>query len=626
MRLVVLDIEVFRNYFLCICKHHKTNKVYIFEISNDKNDLYNFFYYITNKENWYVGYNVNDYDLIVIQYILENADMLFHAPSAMRNEMIYQASKKVINRNSAEGKIFINELKKKSKFNTIDLMTLLFPPKKQCSLKQLQVTLKFKNVFECEYDWDSPLKEGEEKEVKRYCLNDVESTDFLLVKCYDELTLRRFIKDTYDIECYSLDRTKTGVKFLATQYCRQHKLDANNFIFTKRPFYNIIIKDILYDCHKFETENCNKALEYFTNWEKPIVPKNDKTYINKRVEVNGKFFDLGCGGIHSVDPKGIITAMDDEYYVQSDIMSFYPCSILNGSVLSEFLDASFLDIYKNVLEMKKQADIDNNKLLREFCKFILNSYFGQLNSEFGPFFSPNSFFTITINGQFKMLKLIETLSLAGFQIISANTDSIDVKMKKDKYDEYITICNDWCNTFNYELTHLKIKQVIRNSCSDYIMQSENGEVKLKGQTFKVDLEIGKGYYRPIVKKAVVDYFINNTKVEDTILGCKDVLEFCMYEKTGKDYTVLYDEKKVQRTNRFYCSTNGKYLYKTKSYYNDKKGKYVTDKEIMINARVSILNDYSNKDEISTYNINYSWYLNAAKTIINEILFASHTLF
>ena len=33
MRLVVLDIEVFKNYFLCICKHYQTNTVFKFEIN-----------------------------------------------------------------------------------------------------------------------------------------------------------------------------------------------------------------------------------------------------------------------------------------------------------------------------------------------------------------------------------------------------------------------------------------------------------------------------------------------------------------------------------------------------------------------------------------------------------------
>ena len=626
MKLVVLDIEVFRNYFLCICKHHKTNTFFAFEISHKRNDLHNMFFYLINKENWYVGYNLNEYDMLVLQYIISNADMLFHADPIIRNELIFNASKKILDRKSSENKEFVSDLKKKSKFKTIDLMTLLFPPKKQCSLKELQVTLKFKNVIEYEADWDLPVEEKQIPYIKEYCCNDVNSTDYLLVKCYEELKLRRFVNDQYGIECYSLDRTKTGTKFLATLYCRKHNLDVNNFLFQTRPFYNLYIKDVLKDYHEFSTKKCIDALNYFKTYPKHIEPKNDKTYINKRVEINGKFFDLGCGGIHSLDPKGIINVNEDEYYIQSDIKSFYPNSIINENTISSYLDKSFLDIYKDVLKMKDKAELENDIDKREFCKFILNSYFGQLLSEFGTFFCPVSFFTITINGQFKMLKLIEDLSIKGFEILSANTDSIDVKMKKERYNEYIEICNKWCKSFNYILEHSKVKRVIRNSCSDYIMLLDNGQIKQKGQTFKTKIEVGKGYYHPIVKKAVVDYFVKDIKVEDTIKSCKDILEFCMYEKTGKEYTVLFDDKKVQRTNRFYCSNSGKYLYKTKSYYNDKKGKYITDKNIIIDTRVKILNNYELNDDISIYDINYSWYLNKAKSVINEILFASQTLF
>ena len=81
---------------------------------------------------------------------------------------------------------------------------------------------------------------------------------------------------------------------------------------------------------------------------------------------------------------------------------------------------------------------------------------------------------------------------------------------------------------------------------------------------------------------------------------------------------IHHIEELQKTVRFYISTNGGTLYKVDRDNN----KYIN---YCVNHRVTILNDNRNSKDIKDYNIDYSYYIYEVHKIINTIIDPQLTL-
>ena len=147
--------------------------------------------------------------------------------------------------------------------------------------------------------------------------------------------------------------------------------------------------------------------------------------------------------------------------------------------------------------------------------------------------------------------------------------------------------------------------------NDYFAITEDDKVKEKGM-FITTVKLGKGLTPKIIPKAVINFFKNGVPVEETIKGCRDIRDFLMSEKTGKQWHVEYNNKEQQRTNRFYASTNGAYLWKWKEENYSKKYQ-----NMLTSSGVTLLN-YLDDKPIEERKINYRYYIMEAYKIIREL--------
>lgn len=214
--------------------------------------------------------------------------------------------------------------------------------------------------------------------------------------------------------------------------------------------------------------------------------------------------------------------------------------------------------------------------------------------------------------------LAEKLTQIQCRIVQANTDGLFVIVKKNKLQEYQQICKDWEQLTKLTLEEDRFEAMYQYAINDYIAikegysQSKDPKlIKTKG-IFITEVKLGKGLTPKIVPEAIIKYFADGIPVKDTIYNCKDIKKFLMSEKTGKQWHVEYMNKEQQRTNRFYASTNGGYLWKWK----DNEG--VKAYQNMLTASgVTILNKFDNKP-IEERKINYRYYLREALKIIEEL--------
>ena len=225
---------------------------------------------------------------------------------------------------------------------------------------------------------------------------------------------------------------------------------------------------------------------------------------------------------------------------------------------------------------------------------------------------------VRINGQLLLLMLAEKLTQIGCRIVQANTDGLFIIVKKDRIQEYKQICKDWEQLTKLTLEEDRFEAMYQYAINDYIAikegysQSKDPKlIKTKGM-FITEVKLGKGLTPKIIPEAIIKYFADGIPVKDTIYNCTDIKKFLMSEKTGKQWHVEYLGKEQQRTNRFYASTDGGYLWKWK----DNEG-IKAYQNMLTSSGVTILNKFDNKP-IEERKINYRYYLKEALKIIEEL--------
>ncbi len=214
--------------------------------------------------------------------------------------------------------------------------------------------------------------------------------------------------------------------------------------------------------------------------------------------------------------------------------------------------------------------------------------------------------------------LAEKLTQIGCRIFNINTDGVIFVIKKNKLQQYQQICKEWEQISRLTLEEDRFEAMYQYAINDYIAikegysQSKDPKlIKTKGM-FITEVKLGKGLTPKIIPEAIVKYFADGIPVKDTIYNCTDIKKFLMSEKTGKQWHVEYMNKEQQRTNRFYASTNGGYLWKWKD--NNGSKAY---QNMLTASGVTILNAFDNKP-IEERKINYRYYLKEALKIIEEL--------
>ena len=641
----VYDIEVFQNIFHCSVKNTETNDIYKFEISERKNqlrELVKFFkqvdkyiawgdYYTTNinipANVIFCGYNNLHYDNPIINYIIEYEDKLMQYNIPTICSSIFNLSKTITT--SSEDNIDAwKHWKYQIWFDTFDILTMLYSNKLRVGLKEIQVTMQYPNVQEFVCDWTKPLPLEDFDSMIDYNINDIESTSELLNRCKKDVDLRIAIEDEYGVRVLSKDGVNIGMKILTQKYLEKTGLTWQDIKDLRSPMSVIPLKDVILPFIKYDSPILQRVLDDMKN---QIVSPGRKGYENKFV-FNNLRYSVGVGGIHSVNSPEIIIPRDDEMLIDIDVASLYPSMLIEYEFYPKHLGKEFLEVYKQIKDERIEAKHNGDKVKNETLKLALNGLSGNLQNEHNFCYSPFAVMQIRINGQLLLLMLAEKLTQIGCRIVQANTDGLFVLLKKDVYSKVNSICREWEQLTKLTLEEDRFKAMYQYAINDYFAITEDNKVKEKGM-FITAVKLGKGLTPKIIPKAVISFFKDGIPVEDTIKNCTDIRDFLMSEKTGKQWHVEYMNEEQQRTNRFYASTNGGYLWKWKD-TGHKEGEIITYTEPYVGERrykasarqyqnmltasgVTLLNKFDDKP-IEERKINYRYYIMEAYKIIRDL--------
>ena len=631
----VYDIEVFPNVFHCTVKNTETSELHKFEIScrrNQLDELVEFFHTVNTKYTFgdlyttdikldtnilFCGYNNLHYDNAIINYIIDCYNIMKYKGYRDICRSIFNLSK-VITTSSEDDNSAWRKWKYMICFDSFDILTMLYSNKLRVGLKEIQVTMQYKNVQEFVADWQADLPENQIDSMIDYNINDVNSTEELLNRCKKDIDLRIAIEDEYGVRVLSKDGVNIGMKILTQKYLEKTGQTWWDIKDLRSPMSVIPLNNVILPFIKYDSPILTRVLD---DMKSQIVSPGRKGYENKFV-FEGLQYSVGVGGIHSVNKPEIIIPKEDEMLIDIDVASLYPSMLIEYEFYPKHLGPEFLEVYKQIKDERIEAKHNGNKVKNETLKLALNGLSGNLQNEHNFCYSPFAVMQIRINGQLLLLMLAEKLTQLGCRIVQANTDGLFVLLKKDVYSKVNNVCREWEQLTRLTLEEERFKAMYQYAINDYFAITEDDKVKEKGM-FITTVKLGKGLTPKIIPKAVINFFKNGVPVEETIKGCKDIRDFLMSEKTGKQWHVEYNNKEQQRTNRFYASTNGAYLWKWKEKDTNRFDISIpcpTEKQYqnMLTASGVTLLNYLDDKPIEERKINYRYYIMEAYKIIREL--------
>ena len=577
----IYDIEVFSHDWLVVFRRVDDDHHII--IHNNNYQLKEFF--MAHSDDVFGGFNNRHYDDWIIQTMLSGGD---NATVKAHNDFIIEQG--------GNGWEFPFIRGQRKQFRSFDLRDDL---PKELSLKAIEANMGL-SIVESSVDFliDRPLTEDELKETIRYCCNDVDATIKLYEtrKAYlDSKTAVGAMKGIDEATALSLTNAKLTAAFVDAQ------AQPHDDEFEYKPPTELQISKYT------EVVDFFKVIDYDQSLS---------------IDIAGVPHVYGWGGLHGAVPNYFARSDEKMKIMIADVGSYYPSMIIQYGYASR--NSPDADAYKDVYVKRMAAKHSGDKVTANALKLVLNTYFGATKNEYNDLYDPRMANAICITGQLLLTDLIEKLeTVKGFDLIQSNTDGIIIRYPARADQQIRDVIHEWEHRTRLNMELSEVRAIAQKDVNNYIMEDGDGHIKSKGGY--VSLYDGGDFKMnslQIVHRAIGDYFLHGTSVEDTINACEDIHAFQIIAKAGRTYTGVVWEKNdllndgekmmipVQRVNRVYACKNPEYgtLYKTKE-----DGR--RDKIASLPDHCYIDND----NHLKLSGIDRAWYIDLAKKRVQGYL-------
>lgn len=437
-----------------------------------------------------------------------------------------------------------------------DFIDLMEPqPNAFASLKTLAGRMHAPKMQDLPYPPDAILTDEQMDEVISYMGNDLDVTHRLFDWLREPLELRDFLTKQYGINLMSKSDAQIGegiIKKVAEDKLgkRIYKPDVKagtSFKYEPPAFL------------RYTDPQLQSILERIKE-TKFVIQKNGKVdlpeWISKTpVVIGDTTFAMGIGGLHSTEKNRAVHADEEYAMADADVTGFYPQIIINSGLFPPAIGPEFTSIFasfkyerdrkkpllKNTDGLFSLEQVAYMKSEVEGYKIVGNGSFGKTSSMFSVLWSPPLTIYTTITGQLSILMLINMVHDAGAEVVSANTDGIVIRARRDMLPgvakDRITggslkdVVEQWERETGFNLEAVEYQSIYNQSVNTYIAVKPDGSAKMKGaiaNPWRAGDKRGSLMKNPqatVVSDAVVDFITKGTDIEETIRGCRDVRGF-----------------------------------------------------------------------------------------------------
>jgi len=273
------------------------------------------------------------------------------------------------------------------------------------------------------------------------------------------------------------------------------------------------------------------------------------------------------------------------------------------------------------LELKPLAKSDKKiKGIVGALKLAVNSVYGKSSDMLNWIYDRQLTMFTTITGELSLMMLIEKYETNGIHVISANTDGVTIKIKKDLIPLMYKINKTWMDLTQYELERTDYSKIIFSTVNDYLAIMTNGEIKKKGD-FLTDFELHKNKSARIVPIALERYFVYGTPVDVTIRSHTNLYDFCLRQKATRSFHYEGTNRTTGETTvynkliRYYVSNDGDKIFKIKNPECQTRASAIS--QIEAGEWVCKVCNYLPKRS-KTDNVNYDYYIEKANRLVTKI--------
>lgn len=559
MKILVNDIETYKELFLNIYFLPEEGRYYRFEVSRWKNELDAMMKFIESHLDYYiVTYNGLSFDAQVIEWVLRNHQNWYDLTGLEIAAMIAQKANDRID--DANYDVFPEYREQELVLKQVDLFTIWHfnNRNRSMSLKALEFYLNLPNIDETPVPFDKKgLTREDAVQVINYCKNDVfatykfylltrgiiddEDSNSSLYKGEDKIADRLIMKEEFGLDCLNWDDVKIGAEW--------NKMDY--IALTGRKERDLKPKKIRHFYGKRFGQFFPKHIEFQTKELRDFIKDFGNTFIiNKKQEFRYKFNNeltatIAKGGIHSNEKGRFIRPLESEVYYQCDIGSQYPNGIRKYKVEPAHLPGwnglivTKIDRRLNYKHQYQETGDPRFNSMQKMGKLSLNGgSYGRLNTKGDWQEYPYGMLQVTIGGQLELMMIVEDLILKGFRVVSLNTDGFDAIIPRRRDKEFRNILTEWEKVIGNDtlgkFEYTEFQWIAQTSVNDYLALTSKGKIKAKGD-FEIYKEAHKNPSARIVPIALKAYYKDDVPIEETIKNHKNIYDFAIRQKSSKDF-------------------------------------------------------------------------------------------
>lgn len=278
------------------------------------------------------------------------------------------------------------------------------------------------------------------------------------------------------------------------------------------------------------------------------------------------------------------------------------------------------EVFEKVLDTRLKAKADGDKTTSNALKLVVNTTYGASLDKYNHLYDPLMGRSVCITGQLFLLELANHLykDIPDLEVVQLNTDGMMVEFDDTYIKQVQEIIKEWEGRTGFELEEDCIAQIAQKDVNNYIEVQTNGAIKTKGAYFSRGIakagQFNINNNAIVVAKAIQEYLINGTPVEETIANNNDIFDYQIIAKAGSKYSRAYQlvndkEVPIQKVNRVYATSNkslGK-LYKVKA----ENGSV---------AKIESLPEHciiDNDNHLTISDVDKTYYINLARKRIND---------
>lgn len=521
--MIFYDFEVFKKDWLAVFIDvtRKTEQV----IVNNPDELKAL--YEANTSNIWVGFNNRHYD----QYIMKGI-LLGMNPKRINDWIVLK---------KREGWQF------SSVFNKVPMTNYDVMPNPPVGLKTMEGFLG-SNIKETgvPFDINRKLTKAEIEETIKYCRHDVEQTIKIFLEKIDEFNAMHGIVQAFPnmVSLSNIGDSEARITAKVLGCVKQDFKDEFDYFFlpclrlNKYKYVQDWFEEKKKEALAMDLQNCDK-------YDKKLWYKSQ----NLETIVAGIPHSFGFGGLHGAADTPIHKTGQ---ILHVDVNNYYPSMLIAwGLVTRAATNDNYHLVYNTRKSMKakqiaaaksgNKAEAKNWKKAQLPYKKMLNALSGGMKDETNPAYDPRNNNCMCINGQLMLLDLIEHLeAVPGFELIQSNTDGLIIWIPDtdEAFEMVDDICWEWeqrCSTDQCSiLLELdNISEIYQKDVNNYLWVGADGSVERIGAYVKelsaTDNDL------PILNKALVEYMVHKTPVEQTINQCDDLIMFQKIVKLSEKY-------------------------------------------------------------------------------------------